>query len=345
VPHAFRELDPVAGTYPAGRPARVGTVPALKARPAVRRPQAATVDVAVPASGTARAGALPVTVSRAAPAGGAGAAPPAKVRVAVLDDAAAARAGVSGPLVRLVRADGVDADGAVSVTVDYAGVAQAYGGGWADRLSPVLLPECALTRPGAKECAPTPLPGRHDRAAGAFTADLTLRATASPQAAAAAPAGALLALTAGPSGSGGDFSATDLAPSATWSAGGSSGDLGWSYGMRVPPAPNGPEPQLGLAYSAGSLDGRTSASNSQPSWAGDGFDLGSGSIVRSYRGCVDDAHPGKGDQCWGGDNATLSLPGHGGELVQDSAGRWRLRNDDGTRIEKLTGAANGDDNG
>src|SRR5205814_8044815 len=41
------------------------------------------------------------------------------------------------------------------------------------------------------------------------------------------------------------------------------------------------------------------------------------------------------------------MSGHGGELIQASSNPdvWRLSNDDGTKVERLTGAANGDDNG
>ncbi|MEU4765637.1 RHS repeat-associated core domain-containing protein [Actinosynnema sp. NPDC023794] len=329
-PSAFRDVDPVTGSYPESRAARAGTVPRLTGAPAVPRPSTGVAEVAVPDVGAARAGDLPIRVGRSGTAKA-----PAKVRVEVLEGLSAARVGAPGPLVRLSRADGVSSDAVVSTQVSYADVRNAHGGAWADRLRPVLLPECALITPEGEECAPKPLVGRNDRDIGAITMDVTLNPSH----------GVIVALVAGPSGSGGDFTATDLAPSATWSAGGSSGDFAWSYPMRVPPAANGPEPQLGLAYSAGSLDGRTAAANSQPSWAGDGFDLGSGSIVRSYPGCADVGHPGKGDLCWGGDNATLSLPGHGGELIQDSSGRWRLRNDDGTRIEKLTGVGNGDNDG
>src|SRR5437763_6315538 len=53
-----------------------------------------------------------------------------------------------------------------------------------------------------------------------------------------------------------------------------------------------------------------------------------------------------GDQCWATDNAALTLSGHSGELIRDDAtGGFRLKGDDGTRVERFTGAANGDDNG
>jgi RHS repeat-associated protein len=44
-------------------------------------------------------------------------------------------------------------------------------------------------------------------------------------------------------------------------------------------------------------------------------------------------------------NATLSLPGHAGELVKDDAtGTWRIAGDDGSRVELLNGAVNGTNN-
>jgi RHS repeat-associated protein len=334
VPGAFRDVAPVPGSYPAGRAAETSTVPALKEAPQARR-VTGDVTVAVAAAGETRAGILPVTVS---PTRSGAATAPAQVRVELLDDATATRAGVDGPLVRLTRADGPGAS-ALSVRVSYAEMRHAFGGAWGDRLRASVLPACALTDPGGKECAPTPLAAVNDHVAGTLTADVSI-----PLSAAQRPS-VLVALSAAADGSGGDYGATDLAPSATWSGGGSSGEFSWSYPMRTPPALNGPGPELSLGYSAGSMDGRTSGSNSQPSWAGDGFDVGSGSIVRSYPGCADVGQPTKGDLCWGGDNATMSLPGHGGELIQDASGKWRLKNDDGTRAEKLTGGGNADNNG
>jgi YD repeat-containing protein len=96
------------------------------------------------------------------------------------------------------------------------------------------------------------------------------------------------------------------------------------------------------------------SSNNQPSWVGDGFELGSGFIERSYRGCGDDmSGPGHnntvktGDLCWETDNATLSLSGHSGELIKDNtdANRWHLREDDGSLITHKTGIGNGDNDG
>ena len=53
-----------------------------------------------------------------------------------------------------------------------------------------------------------------------------------------------------------------------------------------------------------------------------------------------------GDRCWRQANATLSWGGRSGELVRDDvSGVWRLAADDGTRVELLTGAGNGDSDG
>nr|WP_236646756.1 RHS repeat-associated core domain-containing protein [Micromonospora acroterricola] len=163
----------------------------------------------------------------------------------------------------------------------------------------------------------------------------------------------VVALEAAASGPAGDYSATSLQPSSTWSAGGSSGAFNWSYPMRVPPATGGPAPQVQLGYSSQSVDGRHAASNNQPSWMGEGFEAWPGGFVeRQYKPCARDMNGSAnndketGDQCWETDNATLSLNGTSGELLYNAVeGRWHLRNDEGARIERRTGASNGDNNG
>ncbi|OPG13724.1 polymorphic toxin-type HINT domain-containing protein [Microbispora sp. GKU 823] len=288
--------------------------------------------------------------------------PPARVAVRVLDRGAATAAGrPDAVLLRVSRADGegvetsradgegvetsrADGEGVetaeastapVRVTVDYSAFGSAYGGDWARRLQMVSLPECALTTPDKAGCHGTALPSRNDGT------------TVSAEVPAAAGAGTLMAVTAGASGSSGNFAATPLTASGTWSAGGSSGDFSWSYALRLPPALGGPAPQLALAYSAQSVDGRHAASNNQPSWIGEGFEMWSGYVERRYKPCGEDGvQPKTGDQCWATDNATLSLGGKVSELIRDDAtGTWHPKADDGSRVEHLTGAVNGDDNG
>ncbi|MFC0623380.1 RHS repeat-associated core domain-containing protein [Kribbella deserti] len=149
-----------------------------------------------------------------------------------------------------------------------------------------------------------------------------------------------------PAGSG-SLTATSLSPSATWQVSPHTGDFTWSYPLRVPPAPGGLEPELGLSYASSAVDGRTSATNNQASWVGDGWSLEVGFIERTYGGCSDDdmggtIPPKTGDLCWRNDNAMASS---NGILINESGNRWRAKSDDGARIERLTGAANGDADG
>ncbi|MFD3399915.1 RHS repeat domain-containing protein [Kribbella sp. NPDC058693] len=158
-----------------------------------------------------------------------------------------------------------------------------------------------------------------------------------------------LTVASAPASSTGDYKATSLAPSGTWEVNGNSGGFAWAYDLRTPPVPGGLEPDLSADYSSQSTDGRTVATNNQPSWLGEGWDLGAGSIERSYKACADDlggnnAQRKTGDLCWETDNATVSLGKQSGQLVREN-GVWHLKDDDGTKVERLTGAANGDNDG
>ncbi|WP_155884844.1 restriction endonuclease fold toxin [Actinomadura flavalba] len=206
--------------------------------------------------------------------------------------------------------------------------------------------------PGTSPASPTPTASTSAKPSAGATPG-TAERPASPNAAApqaGTNAVTVLATQAGASGSQGDYKATSLTASSTWAVGNNTGEFTWSYPMRVPPVPGGIQPDVKLGYSSGGVDGRTANSNSQSSWAGDGFDLWPGYIERRYKPCEDDGAPkdqhgnSPGDLCWGYDNATLSWNGRGGELVPEGAGKWRLKSDDGTRIERLTnaGVANGD---
>ncbi|MEU1824428.1 RHS repeat-associated core domain-containing protein [Streptomyces abikoensis] len=165
----------------------------------------------------------------------------------------------------------------------------------------------------------------------------------------AAPA-MVLAATAAAGGSSGDFKATPLEASGSWSAGGSSGAFNWAYPIGIPSVPGGLQPTVSLNYSSQTVDGRTAASNNQPSWIGDGWSWEPGFIERRYKACNDDKEGGNnktkvGDLCWYNDNATLSLGGRTTELVYDKDKGWHPAGDSGEKVEKLTGATNGDDNG
>ncbi|MGW4348985.1 DddA-like double-stranded DNA deaminase toxin [Streptomyces sp. NPDC004690] len=295
----------------------------------------ATVPVAPHAARatTTEVGKLPVTVS--APATGAA---PAKVTVKVLDHRTATALGIDGTVLSVARADGHRNASRTRLTLDYSGFADAYGGDYASRLTLAALPACALTTPTVKKCqAAKPLATTNDVAHHTLTTTAPLN-----------PAGVTaFAATAATAKSGaGSYQATSLSPSAAWNAGGSSGDFTWSYPLTVPPSNGGPAPSLAITYDAQSVDGRLPSTNNQPSWIGEGFDLSTSYIERSYDSCDDDGQKDKSDECWANDNATLVLGGKSSPLIKDSkTGAWHPKTDDGERVVHSTGAVNGDDDG
>ncbi|WP_093838672.1 RHS repeat-associated core domain-containing protein [Streptomyces aidingensis] len=322
--------------------------------------------------GAETAGDLPVAVAplpgapiAAARRAGSG---PARVRVTTPGEQAA-RAWGSAALLAVDRADGSRADAPVELAVDYSAFAEAYGGSYGSRLRLVELPACALTAaPGTEGCAAevAELDSVNDPGSRTVTATVTaagddggkrtrtVTADADADAAAVtdddAPAatsgGTVYALMASDSSAQGDFTATSLAPSASWTAGGSSGGFSWSYPLRTVPTPGGLTPSVGLSYSSQATDGRTSATNNQGSWIGEGFSYEPGYIERRYKPCADDGHENSAEQCWAFDNATVMLAGAGGELIRDdTTGKWHLSSDNGARVEHLTGTVNGDNNG
>ncbi len=292
-------------------------------------PGATTADVAVGAT-AARAGDTPVTVSSVSSVSSA-AGGPAEVRVQLLDRKTTAKSGVDGLLMRVGRTDQKTEKSQVRLAVDYRDFRHAYGADWDARLRMVALPECALTTPEAAECRVTPLTSDNDVAVGTVTADV--------------PVGnGFVALAAAPAGTSGDYSATPLQPSSTWSAGNNAGSFGWSYPVRVPPSADGPEPAVGLSYSSSAVDGRMAASNNQPSMVGEGFDVSSGFIERRYKACAKDGGTSPsdvGDLCWKTDNAVLSLNGKSTELIKAADGTWHGRTEDGSRITRSTSSTNG----
>ena len=303
-----------------------------------------------------RAGALPVWVARG---GGTAGARISSVDVQVVDRGSLPANWRDGLVLKVSTPAGAAA-GAAKVSVDYSSFRHAVGGSWASRLRLWQVPECALSTPDASECRSVPLPTTNDLATGVATAEVTAAPTATASAerarlsgeTATQASGSFVALAAAGSGADGDFTATSLAPSSTWTAGGSSGDFSWSYPLRTPPT-EGPEPSVGLAYSSAAVDGRSEVTNNQPSWIGEGFDYSPGFIERRYVPCAEDRKKSganntrdTGDLCWRSENATMNLNGRGTELVFEDGKGWHTRSEDGSKIEKLTGASgNGDDNG
>ncbi|MGW0432029.1 RHS repeat-associated core domain-containing protein [Micromonospora sp. NPDC003197] len=209
------------------------------------------------------------------------------------------------------------ARGRAPIEVDYTGFRYAYGGDYAARLKLVRLDG-------------QPVTSRNDPARGRVTAT---------------GADGVYALAATSGSSAGSYQATSLAPSATWQVGLGSGDFTWSYPIAVPQLP-GPVPDLSLSYNSGTVDGRTGSTNNQPSVVGEGFDLRTGYIERSYHACDQDGQAGVNDLCYLSHNAVAVLPDLTSELVRDTAtGTWAAQRESGWRIEQLFGASNGDSDG
>ncbi|QNE77537.1 sugar-binding protein [Streptomyces finlayi] len=340
--------EPLTGHTAKARPRTGDGVPtAPEAEPRADWARAGTATVKVPGTGQAprKAGALPVALTAPSPrtARQKNAPPPAEsAAVRVLDRARTAKAGVEGLLFTLTPAAPTGERQAgtvgVGVQVDYAAFAQAHGGAYASRLRLVQLPACSLTTPDNPNCRTgKPVTTTNDTEKHRLTATgLALQAGTAT----------VLAAEAGASSEAGDYTATPLSPSAAWHTNVNTGDFTWSYDIPVPDVPGGMRPILGMSYSSGSIDGRTGTTNNQSSWVGDGFDLWPGSIERRYKPCADDdiknadGHT-PGDLCWGYDNAFISFNGKAGELVPTGNDTFKLQNDDGTKVRRLTEATRG----
>jgi RHS repeat-associated protein len=305
-------------------------------RPAPTMPaRQAGRDAPVPA--LRQVGTLPVAVASVRPGYG-----PASVHVQLESQAVAAAAGIHGVVLAVTAGLG-SSGGPVRVALAYSRFAGMYGGGWATRLRFVRLPACALTSPGRPGCREQVVL----RGASSTQRQMVSAVAAVPSPAAGAPAQSagrlggllVLALVSGPSGPDGNFTATPLRPSGTWTA--QQGSFTYTYPVQVPPSLGGSAPAVALSYDSQSIDSETSGSNTQAGWIGDGWDYSPGFIERSYQPCSQDGIAGSGDECWGGWNATMQLGGRSDVLVRDDSGTWHLRADDKTQVQLLPGASNG----
>ncbi|MGW6804285.1 polymorphic toxin-type HINT domain-containing protein [Streptomyces sp. NPDC055039] len=360
---------PVAGAYGGKAVPRMSTQKPKgpKRLPRASWPEAGTETVTAPRRATTGARRFtevkdtPIGIAAAEPAGRTaktGAvqdrAVATSVETRVLDRKQAERAGVKGMLFALQPKNPVDKAGAkeatpsaatsVALSVDYADFADAFGGSYASRMRLVELPACALTTPSKDSCrTTTPVAATNDATKQTITANsVNLRSGGAT----------VLAAAADIDGDKGDYKATSLSPSASWSTNLNTGDFSWSYDMPVPGVPGSLEPKVGLFYSSGTIDGRAGGTNNQSSWIGDGFDMWPGSIERRYRPCADDGEKNAdgnkpGDLCWAYDNAFLTFNGKGGELVPLGGDEFKLKQDDGTKITRLRSMnrGNGDDDG
>ncbi|WP_316520897.1 polymorphic toxin-type HINT domain-containing protein [Kitasatospora brasiliensis] len=339
------------------------------APPAAAWPKPGKAEVALPPasakqpSAQAKASGLPLTVTSVGASPASGEQP--KVRVGLSDRAAAASVGLDGVLVDVEPVAGSAAPDKARVQLDYKAFRESFGADWGSRLTFVQLPACALTTPDQPQCrTATPLAASNDTKAGTLTADVAVtpavgqagggavKASFTQVSEVSAAGATVLAATAGASGPEGDYKATSLAPSGSWSVGGNTGSFSWFYPIALPPVPGDLAPKVALGYSSAAIDGRTATTNNQSSWIGDGWEYNPGYVERSYTSCAGDKGAGSnapdtsGDLCWKSDNASISLNGNASALVRDDAtGTWKLSNDDGSRVEKLNGNATDTANG
>lgn len=283
---------------------------------------------------------------------------PEQVEVRVLDREAVAPAGGIGLGLQVVRSDGVDTPGEVQVDIDYSGFKYAYGGDFASRLRLVKLPACALSTPEAAGCTDREfVPVENDTASGTLTATVTADADTTTGSGEdgistqllredGSTGGSVFLLNTGSSSDKGDYRASTLSPTGSWDVSTGSGAFTYNLPIQLPTPPMGSAPSLALTYNSQSVDGRTSASNNQASWAGMGWDFNVGYIERRYRSCAQDGLPTIGDLCWDSPNSdeepsgavyVINLNGVTSELIQDNngSGSYHVKDDPGWRVQRL----------
>lgn len=246
-------------------------------------------------------------------------------------DASAYR--VRGLVVSLRRTDGGTAAAPVAVTVPNNLLRTAYGADYASRIRWVQIESPSKSKNKS---------GKQTKLAPVASGKSSILVTA--QVSSQQVLVAAVGVPVSSSGTG-SYAATPLTPASSWDVSAQTGGLSWSYPLRTPPAAAGPAPAVALTYDSQSVDGESASTNNQPSAIGEGWSLsGGGFIERSYVPCSQDSSPvpSSGDQCWKTDNATISFGGHSGVLVKDtSTGTWKIRTDDGSRVEHLVGTTAG----
>ena len=283
-----------------------------------------------------------------------------RVSLSTVDQSVVAQVGVRGVVLTVANAgDPVVGSAPVRLSVGYGGFGLAYGGGFADRLRLVRLPGCALSTPQVPQClTQTPVAeAANDKGSQSVSALVDLGTGSSSSQSTARSASVqdvssgevVLAVAAGSSSQQGDWAATSLSQTASWSSGGSSGDFTYSVpvSVSVPPAPGGLTPSVAFSYSSGSVDGLTESFNTQASWIGEGWSYEPGFVERSYRPCQHDGLPGSGDLCWTSESpVNVVLNGKATRIFQnpdqsDPVYAWKAEDDSaGWRVERFTDGAN-----
>jgi hypothetical protein len=308
-------------------------------------PVAASGVVAVSGAAT-KVGGLPVTLAAAGAEALASTessyavlAKPAAVRVSVADQKVARALGVAGVVMSAARSDKATAAATVHATVDYSAFTNAYGADFGTRLRLVSLPGCAVTTPSVPACqVRTDLGSVNDQAAATVSADMPVGADATVVAGAQP---GVVALASSSVSQAADWTATSLKQAYSWAGGSQAGDFTSSYPLDDPDPIGGPSPDLKLTYSSGGVDGQTLAQNGQTSWVGEGWDLQTGYIERSYRPCKDDNVSGLTavDQCWFSNNASMVFEGQSVSLVYDDATHvWHASDDHALKIDQVYGS-------
>lgn len=249
---------------------------------------------------------------------------PSSVLLRVAGEAETNAANITGVLLDVTDASAAPvADPEVSLTVSYATFAGLGSGDWAARLQFVWVPDCNNV---GESCVPVPIATENNLSEQTVTA--TVPVDSAPEVTTSALAsfsrstssiltsggggGGSVAITAGSSGSAGDWGATSLSPSSSWGNSGSTGAFTWSLPITVTAAAAGPAPQLAFSYSSATSDGRTPSTNNQSGTVGEGFAITEGFVERSYTPCSQDETGAannigriSGDLCWGTENATI----------------------------------------
>jgi hypothetical protein len=234
--------------------------------------------------------------------------------------------------------------GSARVVFDYSDLRLGYAAGLAGRLRLLRGVDCKADDTGGLSCADlVPVEAANDtlnRTLSFEVSDSALPPGGVSGVGAVSGGGGLFVLSSGPSGEGGDFAATPLSVLSSYQVGLFSGHFEVSYPFALPPAFWGPEPEVVLSYSSGRVDGLTSERNTQVGWVGAGWDYSPGFVSRQF------------DSNWFGDLVlaaedvfSLTLGGVSSRLVEVGAGVFRLEDDPDWKLELLTGASNGDEQG
>jgi RHS repeat-associated protein len=311
-------------------------------------PTATRATVHLTGSSAVRAGSSPISVQAQADTRHAYAGP-SSVDVRVSGHTDASKVGVNGVLFSLtVPKAAVSGKGSVRISVDYGAFAQAYGGNFGPRLHVEQLPACALTTPTKAACRKaTVLASVNSATRHQVAATITLPAHPAGAHAVAPMALAVTADADSGGGQAGNYGATTLKPSGSWSQGGSTGSFDYSYPVSVPPATSGLAPTVAFNYDSGSVDGQTASTQAQSSWVGDGWSTPQSYVEQSFASCADspegaDSPVSTPDSCYDGPVLTVSLNGATASLIWDQAKQvYKVQNDAGDVVRHVTNSGNG----